>query len=436
MFLDPWQALTLEQGMAVRADGSWAASDVGCIASRQNGKNGTIEVRELYGLAVLDEWIIHTAHLFPTAKESYKRLLDLIEAHPDVKGELIYQVASPMSGFEMRFRNGGRIRFIARSRSSGRGLSGDLLICDEAQDLTDDDLGALLPTISASADPQTWYFGSAPDARSEVFHRIRKRGREGTDPRLAYLEFSADPALADMDDRDAWAQANPALGVRINEETIESERGVMSDEMFARERLSISPDLLEGGEQIINPVDWVACRDVAAGLAGEQFAFSLDVPPSRDSAVIAVAGPAGRGGIHVEVVERAPGTGWVVAKAKELYERWAAPLAVTTGSPAASLLVELEAAGVPVLTVTPGDHAQACGRFYDRVGAHELRHIGQAWLDAAVLNAARKFYGDAWVWDRRQPLVDISPLVAATLAVWAFEQAPEPEVALIDLNVL
>lgn len=38
-------------------------------------------------------------------------------------------------------------------------------------------------------------------------------------------------------------------------------------------------------------------------------------------------------------------------------------------------------------------------------------------LDAAVEGAARRPLGDAWVWARKSAEVDISPLVALTLAL-------------------
>ena len=435
LVLDPWQELGLEVGMAERADGSWAATEFAEIASRQNGKNVKVEARELYGATVLDEWIIHTAHLFKTTRESYLRLLSLIESNRDVRDCLIYNVASPASGYEMRFRGGGRVQFIARSRSSGRGLTGDLLVFDEAQDLDDDAQGALLPTISARPGAQSWYLGSAPDQTSTVFHRIRKRGRAGTDERLAFLEFSADPD-ADLDNREAWAQANPGLGYRITEEAIESERLAMSDEMFARERLSISPDIAKGGG-IIDEADWLKCFEEKSGPVG-QVAFAFDVSPSRDHGAFAVAGKSGlstpgRDRTHVEVVDYRPGTDWLVARAKELHGKWGGLLAVAKASPAASLIPDLKAAGVPILEISTEDHAQACGEFYDEVAEHTLCHLGQRELDHAVEGAARKYYGDAWLWARRQSSVDISPLVAATLAKRAFGQVPPAAAAFTDL---
>lgn len=407
LFLDDWQRFDLETAMSERADGSWAAAEVGLVASRQNGKNAAIEARELFGLVVLGEWVIHTSHLFTTTKESYNRLLGWVEADPDVKGTLTYSVASPASGYEMRFRGGGRIKFIARSRSSGRGLTGDLLVFDEAQNLDDDAQGALLPTISARPNAQTWYLGSAPGPMSTVFHRIRQRGRAGVDARLAYMEHSAAPD-ADLDDRGAWAQANPALGIRITEEAIEAERGAMSDEMFARERLSISPDPIVGGD-VFTAEEWAAVVGDYA-VDESRLAYGVDANPERTMAAIGVSD-----GTTVEVIEHRAGVVWAAERLAEIVRARPGPVAVDPAGPAGSLVPELERRGITVVPVTGRDMAQACGDFYDAVKTGSLKVRTEPMLNAAAQNATKKAAGDAFVWARKGD-GNVAPLVATTIA--------------------
>ena len=417
---DPWQELALEDGLALRADRLWAASSVDEIASRQNGKNVSAEIRELYGLLILGEWIIHTSHLFKTTRESFNRLEALVDGNPDVKELLTYKVASPASGYEMRFATGGRIHFIARSRTSGRGLTGDVLVLDEAQDLDDDSLGAVLPTISQGPqnNPQTWYLGSAPGPLSVVWHRRRLAGRGGGSPRSAYLEFSADPGC-DLDDRDQWALANPGFGARLLEETVEAERSQMSDEMFARERLSVSPDLLVAGAVV--PVEaWAACEDAKASFDAVTSApvFAVDVTPDRSFCSIAVAGMRSDGLAYVEIVDNRPGTAWVERRLEELRRTWRpARIVADPAGPAGSLLSEhVEAVGAR-------EHAQACGMFYDLVTGGRMRHRPEPLLDVALAGAVKRDVGDGlWMWSRKSSTVDISPLVAATLALGAIPQ--------------
>jgi hypothetical protein len=45
-------------------------------------------------------------------------------------------------------------------------------------------------------------------------------------------------------------------------------------------------------------------------------------------------------------------------------------------------------------------------------------------LDSAVAGAVRRNVGDAWAWGRRTSDIDISPLVAVTLAAWVAGAPP------------
>jgi hypothetical protein len=54
-----------------------------------------------------------------------------------------------------------------------------------------------------------------------------------------------------------------------------------------------------------------------------------------------------------------------------------------------------------------------------------LRHRGRPELDAAVAGAEQRIVSDSWLWSRKNSSVDISPLVAVTLAA---AQAPKRRV--------
>jgi hypothetical protein len=396
--------------MSLRADDTWSADEVGLICSRQNGKNGALEVRELYGLAVLNERIIHTAHQFKTTKESYDRLLSLIEANRDVKDCLVDRHASPAVGYDMKFRGGGRIIFIARSRASGRGFSGiDMLVMDEFQDLNDDAQGALLPTISARPNTQTWYMGSAPGPASIVAHRIRARGRKGGEARFAYSEYSADP-MADPNSHEAWAQANPALGIRISLDTVEKERRSMSDEMFLRERLSVSPDL-EGDDAAFDAAAWAACQQ--PDLEVKPVWFAADANPERTNGGIVAASPAG-----LEVVAYAHSMDELERRVVNNCRAHKKPVVVDSRGPAASLVPGWRRQNVRVVEMSTDEMVKAAGELYDAVAAKELRVRPDVDLDRAVRAAQKRPVGDSFCWGRKTSEADISLLVAATCAYW------------------
>jgi hypothetical protein len=317
-------------------------------------------------------------------------------------------------------KTGQRLRFVARSRHSGRGFSGDVVFLDEAYNLSNETMAALLPTLSARPNPQLWYTSSAPLPLqgSDVLRRVCKRGRDGSTGRMTYFEWCADQDAA-LDDPRAWAQANPALGLRIDPEFVRAELEALGPEEFARERLGIWSDLDAGGG-VIDPEKWAACEDPKSQPTGALL-YAVDVSPDRAWASIAVAA-AGAAGIHVEIVDRRPGTGWVAERAVELQRKWGGSFFVAKPSPAWSLEEEFAAVRLDVRPVVTEEHSQACGDFFDAVMQRQVRHLGQVELDEAVAGADRRYYGDAWLWSRRTSSVDISPLVAVTLAHWVAQK--------------
>src|SRR5690606_39989667 len=95
----------------------------------------------------------------------------------------------------IRFTSGHTIKIKARSISGSRGFSADCLLLDEAQILGWPAWSSILPTMSARENPQAWLLGTPPTPQDdgEVFARLREAGLKGTDSRLAWLEWAADP---------------------------------------------------------------------------------------------------------------------------------------------------------------------------------------------------------------------------------------------------
>jgi phage terminase large subunit-like protein len=154
-------------------------------------------------------------------------------------------------------------------------------------------------------------------------------------------------------------------------------------------------------------------------------ALALDVTPDRRFTAVAVAGYRADGLAHGEVIAHEPGTAWVVDYVVDRLARHeVSGVVVDPASPAGSLILDLENAGVTVTQTSPRDMAQACGSLYDAVSEGSFRHIDQPVLNAAVGSAESRPLADAWAWQRKSK-GDISPLVAVTLALSAARRPPE-----------
>ena len=421
---DAWQQRVLDGAGGEREDGKHAAMEVGVCVPRQNGKDGVIEIRTLGGLLILGESLItYSAHQFDTSLETFRRLLHYFENYDDLS-KRVKRVSKSHGEEGIELKTGQRVRFRTRTAGGGRGFTGDCLFLNEAMILREASMGALFPTLSARPNPQVWYTGSAVDKlvheHGIVFARVRERALRG-DPGLAYFEWAAAESLEalDPDDRDGWARANPALGVRITSEFVEAEQRAMDPKTFAVERLGVGdwPDTQVDDSDRIGQAAWAACLDPDAKPAELQ-CVAFDVRPDRSGATIAAAAAGEDGTRFVQVLRHGAGTGWV-AKALAGIVRDHDPSAVLVDerSPAAALITQVEQAGVELTPVNGTEYAGACGAFFDSVRDATLRHGGDLELTAAVRGAARRPLGDAWAWSRKSSSVDISPLVAATLAL-------------------
>jgi phage terminase large subunit-like protein len=429
--LDPWEEFVLAESLGERKDGRWAAFEVAVVCPRQNGKNEILTARQLVGLFLLEEPLqIHSAHQWDTSLEALERLLNLIEETPQFDRRV--KKVSRTNGKEgIELKGGQRIRFRTRTKGGGRGFTGDVIYLDEAMEIAEAFHGALFPTVSARSvvgDPQVWYTGSAVDQwvhdNGVVFARVRERGLAGEDQSLAFFEWSVEadgPEWVSEEtatDPEMWAQANPGLGIRIAAEHVAREQRSMDPRTFAVERLGVGdwPSTDADEDQVIDPQVYGDCTDTSSE-ARDPVVFAFDVTPNRSAGAIGMAGQRKDGNSHLEVIEHGAGTGWMVDRLVELDKKWSpAAIVCDDSGPAASLIPALEERGVKVETVNAKEHAQACGRLFDAFEQETVRHLDTAELRAAVRGAATRPLGEAWAWSRKNSTVDISPLVACTLA--------------------
>jgi len=450
LVLDPWQADALDVILAVRPDGRWVCFECGEIVSRQNGKGAILEARALTGLLLLDEQLVMwSAHEYKTAMEGFRRTLALLRRLGtkvsdnlyDVDGVIIKVINTNGEESLERLDTGQRIEFVARSKGSGRGFSGDVNIIDETFAFTRDQQEALLPTMSARPNPQIIYTSSPPltGDTGPVMYALRKRALAGGDDSLGWRDWGLAGDLdsldeIDLDDEELWHRANPSLGLgRLTVEFIRRERRTMSAEGFARERLGVWPREMSADSGAIDPEVWAGLADKESRRAGD-ITIAVDVTPSRDRAAIAVAGLRADGLMHWEVIEHGAGVDWLVTRLIALKGKHdPVAIAIDGKGPAASLIPALNKAGIAEpdspddpqrgdLAVSgPQGMANAFGMFIDAVAQSRGRHRDQPPLTSAIAGAKTRPLGDGGQAWGRKGSTDISPLVAVTLANWAYE---------------
>jgi hypothetical protein len=149
--------------------------------------------------------------------------------------------------------------------------------------------------------------------------------------------------------------------------------------------------------------------------------FGLDVSEDRQSAAIVVAGSNG----VVELIEHRAGIGWCVERANELTARHGATIAIDFQGPAGVLADSLKRPE----QMNSRQVLQACGAMYDAISSGTVTFRSDRAFDAAVHGAVKKVVGDMWTWSRKGSVADVTPLMAATLALRARQVSSEAMMA-------
>lgn len=463
--LDEWQKAAVRDALAQARDGQWAAFEFALIVPRQNGKGAVLECIELAFLVLFDaRLVIHTAHEFKTAQEAFIRIRTVFEGTPELmalvkrRGDRVIGIRNANGEEGIELQSGARLRFLARSKGSGRGFTADLIILDEAYDLPEETLAAIMATLTAVANPLIIYTSSAALDTSAVLRRIMARGRREDDrPKdatLAYIEYSAHPK-ANFDDPETWRCANPATeSGRVTIAKLAKLRAATpNDAKFGREHLGILDE--SAGQAVIDMDRWHSLADedsmmwggVPRVLRKGVTSLAIDVNFDGSMASVALVGRQAiyKGGrwqagpkLHGEIIARERGTGWVVDFVKGIVQRWG-PIEIVLDAKgsAGKLLPAFEAESIDVTKISYSEHVQACMFFeelimgpVDEHGRHDpahpklFVHLNDAHLNDAVEAGRKRTPGEAgeWLWHRRDT-TDISALVALTLAVFSFTRS-------------
>lgn len=425
---DGWQQGAGRLILSKTADGKYAATvgGVGLSLPRQVGKTylvGAISFAlciDIPGLTVI--WTSHHAR---TAAETFLAMQGFARRRkvaPHI--EAVYRGSGDE---EIRFRNGSRILFGARERGFGRGFAGvDILVCDEAQILTDKALDNMLATLNqpSTGNALPLFMGTPPTPTdpSEAFRRMRADALAGELADGVWIECGADED-ADPDDRAAWAKANPSYPHRTPVTSMLRLRKKLTLDSWKREGLGIwdsdGAGVLPGWGNLF--VDAVLPPPAAIGLA-----VSLDSAWGS----IASADLWDDERVNLSAVDRRPGTAWLVGEAKRIQTERGCAVVVDEKCPDGTLVEALDVAGVDVTVMKLADLVAACSEMVNRVRQATVTHQRTTELDAAIDVADWRDVGDGRrVFGRKKSAGPVDMLEAATAAMWgALNGAPLPAI--------
>lgn len=444
--LDEWQAYVIGGLFDVGPDQTWAATEFGALISRQNGKGEFLvgyDLAHLFLFPRLDnrrKTILHTAHEMKTAIDGFQRLVGVIEANPKLMARVanIY-TANGQEGIVLKKRPGqllaDRIRFIARSKSSGRGFTADVLVYDEAQELSLQAQRALTYTQSQVQNRQELFTGTVPEEGvndCEVWQGVRDRGRTGRGKRTGWMEWtpegSDDPEQVDdidLGDPKVWADSNPSLGIRMPVQSVvdQYERAMETDpEGFARERLSIWPNPRPAVEAKLSELDleqWKKGIDPNASVQGDGTVIAIALGRGGRFATIGKANRYDSDTFAVEHHKTEMQTRWVAAEVKELREQLGGALVVLDAKNAAPIVTSLTEAKIPFMAMNLDEIAAAHSLFIEYVNAGLVAHRDQDEVTKSLRFATTRPIGRAGdTWEASDPSKPITMAQVVTWALW------------------
>jgi phage terminase large subunit-like protein len=315
--------------------------------------------------------------------------------------------------------DGRRLDVVAATRDGSRGRTADFLFIDELREINEEGYRAAIPTTRARSNSQTLLTSNAGDAFSVVLNGMRERALENPPKSFGFYEYSA-PQYCKITDRQGWAQANPALGYTISEESLEEAVATSPIENTRTELLCQWIDSLS------SPWPHGVLEDTSdSSLAippGGYTVFAFDVSPSRRNASL-VAGqilPDGRIGVGIlQTWESQVSVDdlKIAADIKSHADLYRPRQICFDKYTAQSIADRLTNAGQVCLDISGAAFYQACGDLLDALVNHRLVHSGQENWVQQMNNCAAKTNDSSWRIVKRKSAGDVSGAISTAMVV-------------------
>ncbi|WP_333789797.1 ATP-binding protein [Parolsenella catena] len=421
----PWQPHLLDAMLARDERDRYVLRSIGISVPRQNGKSWVVRARCFYG-ALNGEKILYTCQHGDTSDQMFQELAQAFEdeSNPELH-DLLLAVRRTNGQQAIKLRNGGLIRFTTRTDSLARGKTYDVLIYDEAQELTEKQQAASLPAISAGAkhNPQTIYLGTPPnpDNIGTVFLSLHEAVHSGKS-KMGWIEWGA-TEIGDVNDEARWYEFNPSMGILLDHAAVKGEAEQMQPDVFARERLGWWSPVGGKGIYALISKKWRDCEVASAPREGK---LAFGVKFSHDSLHAAVSWAlADRDGpSYVELYDVMGSSGGTVAISDMLLRNRdeIACVCIDGKSGADALRRRMLDGGFPKTALVMGTPAivqAASSMLSDEVNAGTLSHIASPALDDSATGSLKRDVGrDGWGF-ADGPNSMAAPIESASLALWA-----------------
>jgi len=431
MPLLPWQKFVLTDMLRVDSKGMWIRKTNLLLVARQNGKT---HLTRMVILAHLLKWdsknIIIASSNRAMALDTFRQVAQVLENNLHLM-EMVKAIRYANGTESIEMKDGRRLDVVAATRDGSRGRTADALFLDEVREWSEEAYRAAMPVTRARPNAHTFLTSNAGDAYSTVLNDLRERAQDYPPKSFGYYEYSA-PQYCNINDKNAWAMANPALGHMVTLEALEESVATNPIENTRTELLCSWIDSLT------SPWPHGILEETSDSSLeippGAYTVFAFDVSPSRRNASL-VAGqllPDGRIGVGIlqtwssqvavddlKIAVDIKGWSDIYRPRLVCYDKYATQ----------SIADRLKQSGVMIEDVSGQQFYQACGDLLTALVTHKVVHNGQAELIQQMNNCAAKVNDSAWRIIKRKSAGDISaPIGLAMVVSKLMLPAPRPQI--------
>ena len=415
----PWQEYVLKDMLTVDKAGLWVRKTNLILVARQNGKTHLARMLILAHLIKWETNVLIMSSNRSMALDTFRQVTQLIETNDHLKG-FVKQIRYANGTESIEMLSGARLDVVASTRDGSRGRTvNGLLFIDELREIDEEGYRAAMPTTRAHAGSHILLTSNAGDAFSKVLNDLRERALDHPPKSFGFYEYSA-PQYCKINDRVAWAQANPALGYTITESAIEEAISTSPIENTRTETLcqwidSLSSPWPHGileetsnSELTITP--------------GALTMFGFDVSPSRRNASLVAGQMMPDGKIAIGILETfesqvAVDDLRIAASIKGWADIYRPRMVLFDKYTTASIAERLANAGVVTQDCSGQQFYQACGDLLDGLVNHKVVHNGQDELIQQFNNCAAKVNDSAWRIVKRKSAGDVSAPISIAMVV-------------------
>jgi phage terminase large subunit-like protein len=414
-----WQRYILEDMLRIDSKGEFKRRTLSLLCSRQNGKTHIARMLILAHLFLWDsKMVIGMSSNRNMALDTFRQVANAIEDNEFLKAQ-VKQVRYANGQESITTLKGNRYQIVAATRDGSRGLTANFLFIDELREISEEGWKAARPTTRATGG-QTLVCSNAGDAYSTVLNDLRERALSYPSPTLGWYEYSA-PAHCKIDDRNAWAMANPSLGFLIDEETLEE---AVATNPINNTRTEM---LCQWVDSMTSPFTTQMVSDTSDSTLqitpGGNIVFAIDVSPSKRSGAL-LAGKLNQATGKIELGLMQLWTSDVAIDDLKMaadVHAWAQkfkPRVIMYDKYAtASIAQRLQQSGQKLEDCSGQSFYQACGEILDAFVNVRLVHSGQKELTESWFSVGAKTNDAGWRIVRRKSAGDVTSAICSAMIV-------------------